>query len=238
LSGEKYELMQDGVVAVGGKRTELQVGTETKGWSVISFPRREGQVVAVAVVGKPKGSSQMQLCLYRSLGGRLEKEPYCQLPLDPTLDAESYLVAFGRHLFLVHNFKLNYYYFDYENGELQEVAIGADCENKDKECCDMVAHQIVANDEGWVFWYTTESVDTRSCVYGYPIGYPQHLENFTCPITERILSIQGEGKSVIVARQGKNMDTVTRYRYELRESGEFSCKRCENDGLKGSRKNW
>lgn len=216
VNGEKYDLLADGVMSVGGKRSALQVGSETKAWSLVCFPRREGQVTAVAVVGKPKGSSQMQLCVYRSVGGRLESEPYCQAPLDPTLDAESYLVAFGRHLFLVHNFTLDYYYLDYEGCELQRVAIGMDGENKDKAWCDTVAPRVVANDDGWVFWYTQGSA------YGFPIGYPNHLESFSCPITERILNIQGEGKSVILSRQDKNTSKITRYRYERRESGEFS----------------
>ena len=222
VNGEKYELSPDGFVTIGGTKSNLRIGQEIKGWSLISFPRREGQVLAMAVIGKPVGTSQMQLCIYRSVGRNWEGEPSIRIPLDSTLDAESYLACFGRHLFLVHNFKFNYYYYDYEANELQEVAIGTDTENKDKECCDMVAHIVVANDDGWVFWHTQETVDTVTKLYGFPIGYPTHLRELDCPITERILNIQGEGKSLVVTRQDKNTARIVSYRYERTEENKFS----------------
>lgn len=207
VNGERYELLADGVVALGGKRTGLQVGTETKAWSLVSIPRREGQVTAVAVIGKPMGSAQMQLAVYKSTGGRLDAEPYCSVPLEFTLDAESYLITLGRHFFLVHNFTLDYYYFNYEAGELERVAIGEDEENQTLEWCKFVAPRVVANDGGYVFW------NTEDCVYGFPIGYPNHLVKFPCPMTEKISNILCEGERLTVFRQDKNSSKISAYRY-------------------------
>ena len=89
----------------------------------------------------------------------------------------------------------------------------------------MVAYRVVANEDGWVFWYTQEAIEGVTKLYGFPIGYPNHLQEFGCPITERIVNIQGDGRRLIVSRLDKNTAKLTQYSYERMENGKFSVSR-------------
>lgn len=229
IDGAKLELREDRYVWINGKRSALHAGTEIKAGAAFCFVHNEKQVKGLAIIGKPDGSEETRLSVYKWVKDNLETQPFASVPLPPTFDASSHLTCYGKHVFVIHNSMLDYYYLNVDENELERVAIGGDEPNETQDCCKFVTPVILTNGLGHVFWISENDV------YGFPIGYPRRLFRIEGTQREKTLHIRGGKKSLYVYRKDKNTSQVTCWRYRLNETGAYSGKAMAADSLTGKK---
>ena len=201
-----YTLESDGHVAVNGRRTSFVLRVEPKSWSMSVFRQNGGERKFLFVIGKSFECEDVWLQAFRVTKAGIADEPIANVALTPTMDATSKLLCFGKHIFIVHNSKLDYFYFDDKDEVLDRVAIGEDAENADLAWCAF-ASSVVANGRGMVFWISDKSI------YGFSIGYPRQLAKIECAMRERIVHIRCDKNALYVYCKDKNTGAMSCYRY-------------------------
>ena len=185
----------------------MNIGSEWKAWAIASIPCDEGTKNALFVIAKPRSSFQMKLSVYPIRDGVPCGTAEIARDFPVSLEASNYLLCLGRHVFTVQNSKLDYFYYHFEVGELEEVAIGGDDVNEAFPWCHYVGHSIVADQSGCVFWSTEDHV------YGFCIGSPRHLIHIPAIPAEHILHIRCEASMLFVYRKNRNTQKVSCIRY-------------------------
>ena len=145
MTGYRFELRPDGHISINGRRSALCVGTEIKAGALFYLPGLRESYSGLAVIGKPEGQEEMRLSVYFWQRGEFETECFDSVSLAPTLDASSHLFCLGRHIFVIHNSQLDYYYLNVEERRLERVAIGEDGDNDGFAWCKFVSHCLVTN---------------------------------------------------------------------------------------------
>ena len=213
--GLRLDVTKNGYVCVNGQKSTLNLGTELKAWAVFSIPTKTGTESALMVIGRPFNGENGQLSVYELTKHGVGNKMRCFAPLEYSPEATSTLLTFGKHIFVVHNSKLQYYHFLPEENELEVVAIGQDGDNADAPWCQYVGSKIVLNGKGGVFWQSDKDV------YGFTIGYPRRLVKFTCKDRETIVHLRSGTKSVYVYTKDKNIGTYACVRYRQAENGQY-----------------
>ena len=157
LEGNILELREDRYVWINGQRSSFYAGTEVKAGALFYFLHKDKPVKGLAVIGKTNGEG-MQLRLHKWVKDGLQQTPFMSVPLPPTMEASSHLLCLGKHVFLVHNSMLDYYYINLDEKVLERVAIGGDAENETFAWCKYVNPNIVTTGEGSIFWMSEVSV--------------------------------------------------------------------------------
>ena len=215
MDGTRFELRMDGHISINGKRSALCVGTEIKAGSLFHIPGPRETISGLAVIGKPNGLDEMKLSVYFFGRGDFETQAFDSISLDPTLDASSHLFCLGRHVFLIHNSVLDYYYLNVEERRLERVAIGEDGNNEEFSWCKFVSPCFVTNGKGDVFWISDQDV------YTFPIGYPRKLVSIKSNKIEKPIHLCGTEDGVVVYRAKRGTDTVVSAKYKKAESGRY-----------------
>ena len=135
VDGVRLSATRDGILTLDGKRSDAHLGTELKAWAVMSITRDAVIKNFLFVIGKPHGSQTMALSMYEI--DRYMKVSFAKtsLELAQTYDLNSYVNCLGQHIFVVHNSKLDYIYYNINKDELEYVAIGRDGSNEDYPHC-------------------------------------------------------------------------------------------------------
>ena len=215
LEGTRFELRPDGYISVRGRRSGLHVGKEIKAGALFHIPEARDTVSGLAVIGKPDGSDEMKLSVYYWRKGDFEKRSFDSVPLAPTLDASSHLFCLGRHIFVIHNSMLDYYYLNTEENRLERVAIGEDGDSDTFPWCKFVSPCLVTNGKGDVFWISDQDV------YTFPIGYPRKLVNIKSNKIEKPLHLFGTEDGVVIYRKQRGTDAVVCAKYKKSGSGRY-----------------
>lgn len=215
IGGVEYEIAKGGFVLAGGSQSDLNVGSETKAWAIVSVPYNSVYVNAFAVIGKPVGSQTMQLALYEIIRMRPTSRMIASVELDHTMNLDSGLVCFGRHIFTVHNSKLSYYYYNIEKERLEEVAIGSDGKNSEKSFLSSVSGNITIDRAGRVFWISERDI------YGFPIGYPRNLIHIELTARELPLGIRANAESLSLYTEDRNSHKKNTFRCRMKADGSY-----------------
>ena len=215
MAGATYEIAKDGIVLANGSPSELRAGTEIKAWAILSIPDEVQSFAAFAVIGKPMGQDAMCLALYEMIGARPTARMIASVPLEYTMNLDSGLICFGKHIFVVHNSKLAYYYFNMEKTRLEEVPIGTDGANSDKKWCTGIIGNISADSAGRVFWISERDV------YGISIGYPANLIRIEPDARELLVGIRTDGEELLLYTEDRNSHKQAAVRYYMRADGVY-----------------
>lgn len=215
VDGVRFDATRDGILTVDGKRSDAHLGTELKAWAVMSLTRDGSIKNFLFVIGKPHGSSVMSLSMYeidRYMNVSFAKK---SVEIAPTHDANSYVNCLGAHVFVVHNSKLDYIYYNINNDELETVAIGRDGKNEDYPPCSLVDRSVIADMAGRVFWLS------QGRVYGIRIGYPRDVMRIDTPERETVIGIRCDRESLYIFRKDKNSARISAYRYSDTQDGGY-----------------
>lgn len=215
MDGYRFELHADGFVYANGRRTSLYVGKDIKAGSLFYIPRERDTVSGLAVIGKPSGTEEMRLSVYYWQRGDFEKQSFDFAPLASTWDASSHLFCLGRHIFLIHNAELDYYYLNVEENRLERVAIGEDVNNEESPWCKFVESCFVVNGLGDVFWIADQDV------YTFPIGYPRKLANIKSNKIEELAHLIGTQDGIMIYKKQRSTNTVICVKYRKVASGRY-----------------
>lgn len=214
---------EDGCVSVNGERSELRLGSELKAWAIATVAEKGIKKHFLCVIGKPADAQNMSLSLYPiTKRGPLAEAEYTQV-LPHTMSDRSFLICLGRHIFLVHNSKLEYFYINLERGELERVAIGDSNKEEEYAPCLFVAPRIAASTVGTVFWLSGEEV------YGFLVGYPRRLIHIPSAEREVTVDIACKGDSLLVYRKSKSTARISCTRYTKNSDGIYVGKTVDND---------
>ncbi|MBE6555154.1 MAG: hypothetical protein E7663_02810 [Ruminococcaceae bacterium] len=215
VDGMRFTADADGWVSIGGSRTALNLGLELKAWALLTLSERQAKRQLLCVIGKPNGVDCLKLSLYPVSRRGVDEHAEQSLDMEHTLSAESFLICLGRHMFVVHNTQLHYYYYHPERGGLEEVAIGGDLPCAEAPACRQVLPRVVTNTAGYVFWMSGDTV------YGFPVGYPRRLLRIECDARETLSGITCVGEALLVYRKSKNTSRLSCVRYVKGQGGEL-----------------
>ena len=227
FDSRRFEISKDGWVSVNGNRTSLNAGVELKAWAILTVSEKGIKKNALCIISHPNGASGMALSFYPISKRGPEETPFLTRELEYTPDPNSFLLCMGRHIFIVHNSKLDYLYYNIEKEELESVAIGADSDNTEHDWCQYVSHKMVAGTTGYVFWMS--GVD----VYGFRIGYPGKLIHIEGGRFEEPVDLACSGAALTVFRKSKNTSKISESRYTEGYDGTFVEKRIEDKASGG-----
>ena len=135
---------------------------------------------------------------------RTDHESFLWSPPDDRVIAEREIwedakrICFGKHIFVVHNSKLSYYYCNVEKEQLEEVPIGTDGANSEKAWCMGVSGNIALDRAGGVFWLSERDV------YGIRIGSPANLLHVALLARELPLGIRADGEELCLYTEDRN----------------------------------
>jgi hypothetical protein len=204
-----------GKLTVNGKDTGFSLGTELKAWGCdVLWDRFLHPQYYLFSVGKPNGEDDCALTVYR-----IDKKngfalvPMLREKLPTLLNARSNLYCFGKHIFLIHNGKLDYFHFRPEAKALDRVAIETDEPNDGKTCCSQVYAPVVLDNQGYVYWQAGNNV------YSFPIGYPRRITTITGGERYAIGGIQCYKESLFVYRCDLYNREYSCVRYERGKDG-------------------
>jgi hypothetical protein len=215
-----FEIGREGELLVDKKPTGIFLGSELKAWGITFLGDELKNTRYLMVIGKPLGLDDCYLRAYALPDGEITSLPMItQKQMPNVLTAKSNLYCFGRHIFTVHDAKLDYFYFRPEVSALETVAILSDAPNQEKACCQNVIPPVVCDTNGRVYWQSDNGV------YSFPIGYPR-----------RVSWIHG-GEKFAHIRIHTYRDRLFLYRLN-RLNREYECVQCafdekatENDGI-------
>ena len=209
-----YTVESSGHISINGKKNILNLGSEMKAWGVSVFPGEYGEMRILFVIAKPAHDPEMCLTAYEMIKGDVKASPLVRLPLEHSMEPSSRLFCFGKQIFIIHNSKLGYYYFDYDKKVLDTVPIGEDGDNAEFDWCRR-ASSFVANGRGYVFWISDGTV------YGFPIGYPRRLLKLTCGPREIPVHLRCDESYLYVYRKDKNNGRVACFKYAQSTGGGY-----------------
>ena len=215
VDGVKFNATRDGILTVDSKRSDAHLGTELKAWAVMSLAGDGVIKNFLFVIGKPHGSSAMALSMYeidRYMNVSFAKK---SIEISQTYDLNSYINCLGQHIFVVHNSKLDYIYYNIKRDELETVAIGRDGKNEDYTPCSFVDKSVVADMAGRVFWIS------QGNIYGIRIGYPRDIMRIDTPTMETVIGMRCDRESLFVFRKDKNSARISAYRYSDTQDGGY-----------------
>ena len=215
VDGVKFNATRDGILTVDSKRADVHLGTELKAWAVMSLAGDGVIKNFLFVIGKPHGSSIMALSMYeidRYMNVGFAKK---SIEIAQTYDLNSYINCLGQHIFVVHNSKLDYIYYNVKKDELETVAIGRDGKNEDYPPCCFVDKSVIADMAGRVFWLS------QGNVYGIRIGYPRDIMRMDTPAMETIIGIRCDREYLYIFRKDKNSGRISAYRYGDTQDGGY-----------------
>ena len=212
IEGNSIELQKDNFIYINGKRSTLYAGSEVKAYAGFYFQHDKRLVKGLAIISKVSNEEGTKLRLFRWNRDTLESDCFASVALPSTMEANSYLVCLGKHIFLVHNSILDYYYVNIDDKALERVAIGKDTDEV-LEWCRFVNPAIVTMGQGYVFWWTDDTV------YGFSIGYPYRLVKIETNGRERIVRVQGEEDGILVFRKDKNTGKENYTKHMITETG-------------------
>lgn len=212
----RFTAQADGWVYVNGNRTALNLGTELKAWAILTVAEQEMKRSMLCVIGKPNEATEPKLSLYPISKRGPAEQAEMSVPMEHTLSAESFIICLGRHIFTVHNARLDYRYCNFERGELEPVAIGADAPNAEAAWCQFVEPCVVTNTAGAVFWIAGDEI------FGIEIGRPRTLIHIDGNNREKTEGISCTGEALLVTRKSKNTSQTACYRYQRAYGGAYT----------------
>lgn len=216
LFGSMRLTLDHGFVCVNGTRTEVFLGPELKAWAILTASQRSSETNYLAVIGRHAEGANTTLSLY-PLGSReVEPKAVARRVMPDTTSKESYVICLEKHIFTVHDSRLDYLYFNTDTRELEQVAIGEDSPNETHAECDRVFAKIVASTSGYVFWIAAGQV------YGFSVGYPSRLIHIAGSDHESTYDIGCSQDSLLVYRKSKNTSKVLCTRYVKSQDGAFT----------------
>ena len=207
----------DGFVHVNGGKGGTYLGTDLKAWAILTLSEPLQKCSYLCVIAGREGDGAQALSLYPLTRRGPEPTATMRVELEQSHFAASHLVCFGRHVFLVHNGKMNYLYFNAEHSVIEEVPIGADAPNAKAAHCRHVQPVIVTDTHGSFYWIANETVYSVQC------GHPRALITLPAPVYEQTLEIAGGENAVYVKRRNKNTSAITTYRYVRTPDGAYEC---------------
>ena len=196
VEGLYMELHKDGGLFINDERSDIYLGTEMKAWGVMPLWNGNITEYTLFTVGKSRDG------VMRLTARRLDPEKgpeqgeILTVELEPTL-AKSHIYCFGKHIILIHQSKLQYYYYNTEFSRLEEVAIRYDEHNDVKNFCNRVGSDVVCDSNGNIYWHTDD------CVYGFAVGYPNKLHRIFADERSEIVRIQTYKNGLYVYERNK-----------------------------------
>ncbi len=215
----RYEVLPDGRVTMNGTPTRLSLGTELKAWALMTIPDSMGSglaahakaACAIVAVGKPLGSTETMLTCYEVSRAGPTGNVLASQSLETVLSSADYLAVFGKHLFLVHNATLRYYYYHTRDdeltapGEFQLVSLGPEPEVGTAKWCRYIGPSVVLTATGGVFW------SAEGQVYGIRVGNPGYLCHPELDSREKLTDLAVNGDELVLQLKDRNTGrTVTR----------------------------
>ena len=191
------EATRDGDLFINDEKSEIVLGSELKAWGVTAVWESTLPTYTMFIVGKDKhGEVALRAYPFDIKSGPIMQEK-ASVKLNATINKRSYLYCFGKHIFLVHESTLYYYYYNTDLGRLEEVAIKTDEPNKDKDFCNNVTGALVCDGAGGIHWQSGNSV------FSFTIGYPGRLNCIELGDRHELCGIQCFGEDLYVYRKNK-----------------------------------
>lgn len=216
FEGMYLSVNRDGELLINDEVSTIVLGSELKAWGVSDVWINNMPVFTLFVVGKNK-LGETCLCGYAfDNKNRPTSEIKVSVPVKATLARKSKLYCFGRHVFLIHEAQLQYYYYNIEKGALEEVAIGENEKNEGKECCKGVQGGVVCSSNGYVHW------QAGNRVYSFSIGYPSALNCINLGDSMEITGVQCFKDMLFVYRKNKISNEYSCVKYVLAQNGTFA----------------
>ena len=209
------EASREGDLFINGKRSDIILGREIKAWGVSSVIENGLPVYTLFVIGKDKGDEITLRAYPYDLKEGLKNEIIMSVPLDPTLNKKSYLYCFGKHIFAIHESKLHYYYYNREKMQLEEVAVGSDEPNSEKDFMTGVSQPVICDEGGSVHWVANGEV------YSFPIGFPRKLNSTNLGEKNEIVGIQCFKNKLYIYRRNKITRDYSCLEYVLNSRFEY-----------------
>lgn len=220
FDGVVLETTEQGYITSNGEKTNINLGTDLKAWAICPVWDDGILSYSLFVISKPPKNEKTYLSVYK-LDKKLviEPTPAIKIELKGTLDKRSALYCYGRHIFVVHEAQLEYYFYTPSENLLEAVPLGDDEPNEGKKCTLKIRSQVVVNSKGYVFWQADNDV------YGFPIGYPRRLICIEGVDRTETAAIQCYNKYLFVYRRStvSNEYTCTRY-FKADESSPMQAK--------------
>lgn len=207
---------RDGEMLINDEVTDIVLGSELKAWGVSDIWVNNLPTFTLFVVGKNKDGETGLYGYSFDAKNRPTNEIKVSVPVKATLARKSKLFCYGRHVFLIHEAHLQYYYYNIEKGILEEVAIGDDEKNEGKECCKDVQGAVVCDSNGYVHW------QAGNRVYSFSIGYPRSLNCINLGDSMEISGVQCFKHMLFVYRKNKISNEYSCIKYVVAQNGTFA----------------
>lgn len=215
FDGHFLEVGSYGELIVDGNETDVDFGSAVKGWGVGTAWRGTQFKYTLFVLAKSDngGSELRAYSLDNDLSKKLTVSLICSVEVETTLNKKSHLYCFGSHIFLVNDSRLNYFYFNSLRSKLEEVAIGADEPNSQKEFCADIKGQMVCDADGYVYWCSGNQV----CFFR--IGFPRRLGVIDLGESNELLRLQTFRDKLYVYSRSRITREYTCTAYTVRIGG-------------------
>lgn len=177
-----YEIDKAGGISIDGKKSGFSIG-QPKAWAIAALQIDGNEEIKLVAIVKGNREYQMLLAVFDITKQGIENN-YAPIVLSATLETESYLVCFGRHIFAVHNSVLHYFYLNTRKGELERVTLSEDKMPEETACCNTVLPCVVADSDGKIYWRAGDTV------YAFTIGSPKNVELIERLVGKEITSLQ------------------------------------------------
>ena len=211
FEGCYLEVNGDGDILLNGKVTDFNLGPELKAWGVSPlFDRNAVSYVLFIFRNNEQGLGELK-AFSMDLSNGLKIELKCSVTLAATLRKTSNLYCFGKHIFLVSDSCLHYYYFNREFSRFEEVAIETDEPNEGKEFCQNISGAPVCDSHGHVFWRSGNHI------YFFPIGFSKRLGCIDFGDSNTIKGIQTFRDDLFIYSKSKITKEYTCFRYRAGE---------------------
>lgn len=197
LDGMLLDVTEDGVITVNRKPTNVHLGSGLKAWGISVIHGSNRDIYHLFVIGKPMHKEGSYLTVYPITKAGAVDEPIISMPTETSFQSKSHLYCMGRHIFMIHNSELEYFYFRPELGVLENVVLDTDEPNKGKPCCSRVIPPLVLDERGRVFWRCGNSV------HSFTIGYPGDVLTLEGGEFREIYRIQCYGGRLFVYSHNK-----------------------------------
>lgn len=212
FEGMYLETNKDGDLYVNDKKTDIVLGSEIKAWGATAVWFGKIPSFTLFVVGKnKKGDVELRGYPIDQKTG-LSPEASVSVGIPSTLN-KSHLYCFGRHIFLIHDSRLHYYYYNTDLSRLEEVAIKTDEPNEGKPFLANVKNPIVCDANGFVHWQSGNSV------YSFPIGFPRRLNEIELGDRNELTGIQCFKHGLFIYRKNKITREFSCLQYNLSVNG-------------------
>lgn len=217
-----WEVNSKGFVFVNSTPTTLNIGSELKGWALLTLFDK-AQTAYLLAIAKPRNSSCMRLTVYTL---PFENEPSVvvdSVELESVLDAKSFIICFERHIFIIHGVKMGYFYLSPSDNKLEQCAIGQNGGDDSCEWCRYVKPFIVCDKRGVVYWATDR------CLYGIRLGSPANLLTLDEFVGYECVKLQCV-ENFVFAYYKKNGETVC-YQFQVFNDGARSKRKFNDDAI-------